>query len=245
MEDFHLLCLTGASGLSALFYKPLDSLAKLMHSMYRKTIHTGAFMNILELREKIQTDLFSYVELTELLSSYSNIRTKIQRLIDNGDIIRLKKGIYMFPEALRREPLNPAMVANIIYGPSYVSCDYALSYYGLIPESVVSVCSMTTGRSREFDTPVGHFQYLQRKASDYSVGIVLENGCLFASMEKAIYDKALTDRRFDGCDIGAYLEQDLRIDISEIPELNHDILQSLMATARGKMKKLVTHLETL
>ena len=115
----------------------------------------------------------------------------------------------------------------------------------LIPESVVSVCSITTGRSRVFDTPVGHFQYLQRKTPAYHIGIQLENGCLFASVEKAVYDKALTDRRFDGNDIEAYLEQDLRINISEIPKLDHDILKSLKSVAHSKMKKLITFLETL
>lgn len=216
-----------------------------MYSKYHNSIHIGVAMNILKLREKISTDVFSYVELTALLSSYGNIRTKIQRMLDNGEIIRIKKGLYAFPEALRRTPLNPAMIANIIYGPSYVSCDYALSYYGLIPESVVSVSSMTTGRSRAFDTPFGHFQYFQRNAPDYAIGVQLENGCLIACFEKAIYDKALTDRRFDGCDIAAYLDQDLRLDLSELPKLNHDILQSLKSASCGRMNNLVTFLETL
>ena len=202
-------------------------------------------MNILKLREKISTDVFSYVELTDLLASYGNIRTKIQRLINKGEIIRIKKGFYMFPEALRRAPLNPAMIANMIYGPSYVSCDYALSYYGLIPESVLSVSSMTTGRSREFDTPAGYFQYFQHNAPDYSTGIQLENDCLFASIEKAIYDKALIDRRFDGHDTAAYLEHDLRLELSGLPKLNLKTLNSLKSVARGRMKKLVTFMESL
>jgi len=202
-------------------------------------------MNIFELREKILTEVFSYVELTDLLASYGNIRSKIQRMLDNGEIISIKKGFYIFPEALRRAPLNSAMIANMIYGPSYVSCDYALSYYGLIPESVVSVSSMTTGRSREFDTPVGHFQYFQHKSPDYSIGVQLENGCLFASIEKAIYDKVLIDQRFDGNDIAAYLEQDLRLNISTLAKLNHDILQSLNSASRGRMNKLIIFLETL
>lgn len=202
-------------------------------------------MNISELREKIPTEVFSYVELTDLLANYGNIRNKIQRMLDNKEIIRIKKGLYVFPEALRRAPLNPAMIANMIYGPSYVSCDYALAYYGLIPESVESVGSMTTGRSREFDTPVGHFQYFQRNALDYSIGIQLESGCLFASIEKAIYDKVLIDQRFDGSDVVAYFEQDLRLSLSSLPKLNHDLLQSLNSISRGRMNKLINFLETL
>jgi hypothetical protein len=216
-----------------------------MYSKYHKTVHTGNDMDIYELRKRISTEVFSYVELTDLLASYGNVRNKIQRMLNNGEIIRIKKGLYIFPEALRRAPLNTAMIANMMYGPSYVSCDYALSYYGLIPESVVSVSSMTMGRSRKFDTPVGHFQYFQHNAPDYSIGVQLENGCLFASIEKAIYDKVLIDSRFDGNDIATYLEQDLRLDISSLPKLNHDILQSLNSASRGRMNKLIIFLENL
>lgn len=213
--------------------------------MYRKTVHTGGIMNANELRAKIKRDVFSYLELTDLLASYGNIRNKIQRLLNNGEIIRIKKGIYTFPESLRRAPLNPCTIANILYGPSYVSCDYALAHYGLIPESVAVVTSMTTGRPREFNTPFGSYKYYQRQSSDYSVGVKLENECLIASVEKAIYDKALTDCRFDGVDIVTYLEKDLRLDLAMLPLLDRDLLHSLARVASGRMKQLVTFLVTL
>jgi len=125
----------------------------------------------LQLRQKITGDLFDYAQLTDVLSGYGNVRTKIGRLLASGEVIRIKKGFYTFPEYLRKAPLNSCAIANMIYGPSYVSCDYALAYYGMIPERVEAVTSMTLGRPREFSTPVGNFIYLQRNAADYSIGI--------------------------------------------------------------------------
>ena len=113
-------------------------------------------MNI-GIRQLIESDVFDYAQLIDVLSGYGNVRAKIGRLLASGEIIRIKKGIYTFPEYLRRFPLNPCVLANMIYGPSYVSSDYALSYYGLIPERVELVTSMTTGRPRRFSTLVGNF----------------------------------------------------------------------------------------
>ena len=126
------------------------------------------------LREKIKNDIFDYLQLTDALSSYGNIRGKIGRLLANREIIRIKKGFYTFPEYLRRAPLNPCVLANMLYGPSYVSADYALAYYGLIPERVEVITSMTKGRTRIFSTPLGNFKYFQRNSQDYSIGILCQ-----------------------------------------------------------------------
>ena len=195
-------------------------------------------MNI-GIRKLIESDVFDYAQLTDVLSGYGNVRAKIGRLLASGEIIRIKKGIYIFPEYL--------VLANMIYGPSYVSSDYALSYYGLIPERVELVTSMTTGRPRRFSTPVGNFAYFQRNAADYSTGIeCMETpggSFLMASKEKAVYDKALTDKRFDGKNIREYLLDDLRIDEESLSGLNPDILSALNANSTGRQKKLVRFLE--
>ena len=76
------------------------------------------------LRNVIPYDIFDYLELTSVLSRYANVRGKIRRLLADGEMIRIKKGLYTFPAGSRRYPLNPILVANRIYGPSYVSGDY-------------------------------------------------------------------------------------------------------------------------
>lgn len=96
----------------------------------------------------------------------------------------------------------------MLYSPSYVSGDYALAYYGIIPETVQTITSMTTGSAREFATPIGNFAYFQHHTTDFFLGVENirdgqngQNNFLIAGIEKAIYDKVLIDRRFDGTDI--------------------------------------------
>ncbi|MBR6436312.1 MAG: hypothetical protein IKS45_07380, partial [Thermoguttaceae bacterium] len=124
----------------------------------------------IKLRKTIETDVFDHLILEEALSSYGSVRGKINRLLANGEIIRVKKGIYVFPEYLRRDVLDVCVLANMIYGPSYVSADFALARYGLIPETVKVITSVTTGRSRTFSTPLGRFDYRSRLSADYCVG---------------------------------------------------------------------------
>ena len=198
------------------------------------------------LREKIQNDIFDYVQLTDALSNFSNVRTKIGRLLASGELIRIKKGLYIFPDYLCHSPLNPCIVANMLYGPSYVSCDYALSYYGMIPERVEVITSMSPSRPKFFSTPIGCFTYHQRKAKDYAIGVesiaTPSGNFLMASREKAIYDKVLTDSRFDGNDIREYLLEDLRLDEEALSHLNHETLHDLQKTSVGRMKRLVNYL---
>lgn len=198
------------------------------------------------LRKQIETDVFDYLQLTDALADYANIRGKIGRLIASGEIIRIKKGLYAFPDYLRRGTLNSCAIANMIYGPSYVSCDYALSYYGMIPEKVEAVASMTPGRSRRFETPVGNYFYHQRRGADDSVGVERVDlsgvGYLIASPEKALYDKVFVDKRFTGEGIEEYLLEDLRVDEDSLDRLNRSVLEELQKTARGRMSLLVKFL---
>lgn len=174
----------------------------------------------LSLREAIDHDVFDYQTLTNVLgNSYSKTRDVTARLAKEGVLIRIRKGLYTFGAELRRSPVSREYLANMIYGPSCVSLDYALGYYSLIPEKVSIVTSVCMGRSREFRTPFGVFSYRMLKQERYSTGIsIVRTGTasfMMASAEKALIDKVWTDGR-----VGRtthehwtkYLEDDLRID---------------------------------
>lgn len=88
-----------------------------------------------------------------------HLTDKVRQLVDTGQIIRLKRGMYVLSEELTQQPINRFLVANHLYGPSYVSQQTALRYYGLIPEAVYSIQSVTTKAARSFDTPIGMFFY--------------------------------------------------------------------------------------
>ena len=210
-------------------------------------------LGIAQLRQQIERDVFDYQQLTACLSAFNKPRDKIRRLLASGEIVRIKKGLYAFGEPFRQAPISRELLANLIHGPSYISADYALSYYGLIPERVDAVTSITLGRSRVFTTPFGSFPYRCLSHSRYAVGAVLadcgDHSFLMASPEKALVDKVWTDKRFDGVRPGnyePYLLDDLRLDPARLAELDS---ARLAAIARAydvrKIDRLVCYLQTL
>jgi len=132
-----------------------------------------------ELRKKIAGEEFDYQVLMDSLREYERPRDRITDLLKRKEIIRVKKGIYVFGEKYARRPISREILANMIYGPSYISLDYALHHYGLIPERVETVTSVTIKRSRRFSTPVGLFTYRRIPMKAYQTGIdqvALEDG---------------------------------------------------------------------
>ena len=189
---------------------------------------------IVRIRRTIEYDVFDYPALTEALSGYRKPRDKITKLLASGTVVRIKKGLYCFGEDFRKEAISREYLANLIYGPSYVSRDYALSYHGLIPERVNVVTSVTTRRSRDFNTPLGTFSYRMVTDNRYTVGVVLEQSgkvsFLIATSEKALIDKVWTDKRFNGVRISEYshyLTEDLRIDPDALVMLDISRLQTI------------------
>lgn len=109
---------------------------------------------------------------------------------EKGYIKKLRRGFYMFSDtAINEETLF--VMANRLYRPSYVSLESALSYYGLIPEGVYSITSVSTKKTTAFNSPVANFTYKRIKA-DLHFGYHLEkNGgqtYKIADMEKAVLD---------------------------------------------------------
>ena len=184
------------------------------------------------LRKRIPAEEFDYQTLLDGLKDYSRPRDKITDMLRKKMLIRVKKGIYVFGETYARGPFSREVLANMIYGPSYVSLDYALHYYALIPERVEAVTSVTCGRSRRFSTPVGLFGYRRIPMEAYQIGmdrVELEGGrsFLMATPEKALADK-LRDERGTGIrtqrDMRSYLLDHLRIDPEGLGKLDSNRL---------------------
>src|SRR4030042_3425690 len=105
-------------------------------------------MNGVDVRNRIPAEIFDYQTLTDVLKGLSSPRDKITDMVRQGIIIRVKKGLYVFGDKYRRHPYSRELLANLVYGPSYVSLDYALAYYGIIPERAEALPSVTVGRCR-------------------------------------------------------------------------------------------------
>ena len=176
---------------------------------------------------------FDYQTLCQLLDAYSNPRDKIKRLLHDQDIIRIKKGLYIL-SAKHGGHVDPKCMANLIHGPSYISLEYAMSYWQIIPERVHVVTSVTCQRKKSFTTPVGRFEYQHLHARAYAPGIMLESAgtCRFmiGSREKVLLDKlAFLPQKLGVSDMGKYLESDLRVDMQVLGEMNSATIASLAA----------------
>ena len=85
-------------------------------------------------------------------------RNNLSRWTDKGMLIRLKQGYYTFPE-YKEKPDYAFYFANRIYRPSYISLHTALSFYGMIPESVVQITSITTLKTASFNNTFAQYTY--------------------------------------------------------------------------------------
>lgn len=180
---------------------------------------------------------FSYDCLMSLLDNYRSPRDKISLMLKNGEIIRIKKGLYILSPRYGGTA-DKKIISNLIYGPSYISLEYALSYWGLIPEKAAEVTSVTNKRNKHFRTPLGYFSYRYLNNSRYHFGfqyIEGETGSFFmASKEKAICDKIFFEKTLKSGEIGEYLEENLRIDMEEILDLDIELIEDIENRYRNR-----------
>ena len=205
-------------------------------------------MKTIELKNALPLSIFSHEMIYSLLEkSISNVNEKISNLVRNKELIRLKKGFYTFSKLYQTKPINLISVANTLYSPSYVSFDYALSYYGMIPERVSEVTSATSKNEKLFDTPIGRFSYKKISLDAYSLGIDwiyddIEGGRFIATAEKALCDKIKYDRgigTLTQASMIEYLKYDLRIDITK--PLNYELIEIIAAAYKSRnLKTLAT-----
>lgn len=85
---------------------------------------------------------------------------KVKRLLAEGKLCHLRRGLYYLPDSNKHSPLpHPFEVAQFIYGPSYISLESALSFHQLIPEAVYATTCVTTKRAKTFTNTLGMFTY--------------------------------------------------------------------------------------
>lgn len=135
--------------------------------------------------------------LVGLLKDYKRPNDKILSLKAEGLIEPVKKGLYIAGRSLGSERPESALLANHILGPSYLSMESALAHYGLIPEKVFTVTSMTTKASRKFQTSIGLYTYTNLPLPYYAFGLASlslskDQQVIMAIPEKALCDKIAT-----------------------------------------------------
>jgi predicted transcriptional regulator of viral defense system len=199
-------------------------------------------MNIIELKKSITAKYFDFQNLKAAIVGQANERRFIGQLIKKGYIVRVKKGLYVWGEQLDFEGYSKEILANLIYGPSYISLESALSFHGLIPERVETVTSVTFKKNKLFKTPVGSFEYVHLYKGAYATGVNLHvinqtENYLIAGPEKALLDYiALRVRRIDSdTHLSQLLTEDIRIDQDEFDNLRTDLLIQYGAFYRSRV----------
>ncbi|QLY40610.1 hypothetical protein HF295_07035 [Hujiaoplasma nucleasis] len=164
------------------------------------------------------------LNLKEKYKDYTDINGKIKRDIDNGFLFPLIRGIYETDESV-----PGFLLAAYIYGPSYLSFEYALSFHNIIPERVVVYTNATFNKrkSKSYQNKFGLYTYrdVPNAAFPFSVKAHEENGYAYfmASPEKALCDLLYTRKPVTSLkDLKMLLFEDLRINKDMFEQLNFD-----------------------
>jgi len=183
------------------------------------------------------------VRSSVISSLYPDIKVKnmkIAALVKKGELIRLKKGMFVVSPELSGVPLSLELIANHLYNPSYVSMASALRYYGLIPEAVYTIQSMTTKHSRNFENELGIFTYNTISSKAFSLGLRRIQrdervAFIIASPEKALCDLIANSPNVNLRylkEAAAYLAEDIRLDMDEFAKMNPDIFEEYITVGK-------------
>lgn len=166
--------------------------------------------------------LFNTQMILEKLKDYKSPKVKLLKLVKEGKYLKLKRGLYEDDKKT-----SGYFLANAIYGPSYLSFEYALSYYELIPEKIFEYTSATCNknRSKKFENDFGTFTYQDVPKQVYRLDILLkEEEALFyqiASAEKALCDTLYKKAPVESIkQLKQMLFEDMRIDEEQLFSLN-------------------------
>jgi len=184
---------------------------------------------------------FTVADLKTDLADYSALTMKVSRLVRQGVLLRLKRGFFCLAPEYSAKYIEPGVIANAMYGPSYVSFDMALSYYGLIPERVYENMSAVIKHGEKFNTPFGWFCYYPVPESVWGIGCRIErtpNGSyLMANPTKALCDTLLREHNLRVTSpktLRDFMEVDMRFDFDQLGEPDRDVLH---AYATGGFKE--------
>jgi hypothetical protein len=171
------------------------------------------------------------LSIKDYLKNYASPKSKLTTMIKAKKVIQIRRGLYIPGGDVF---YSIKTLANKIYGPSYISFEYALAYYGIIPERAATITSAVYNKNKHkiFHTPVGSFLYKPVPKSVYHQGIIRseENGhpFLIASGEKAVCDTLYQFRTVNQSrHISDLIYEDLRMDPDTLAGLDTVVLETL------------------
>ena len=186
--------------------------------------------------------------ILEELQSYANPKTNLSRMVKQGKYFQIARGLY---ETDKNVPGH--LLAGSIYGPSYISFEYALGFYGMIPEAVYTITSATfeKRKKKKYETAFGTFTYRDVPSAAFPLNIrLIQEGSYFyriAEPEKALCDQLYTMPPAKNIKLLAeLLFDDLRIEETELLKLEIEKIVFLSDRYHStNIKKLITLLKRI
>lgn len=193
--------------------------------------------------------------ILDLLKEYSRPNDKISELLKSGELIAVKRGMYSVGSIPGLAQPSPYLIANHLRGPSYITAETALSFWGFIPERTFEIRSATTKTTKKYSTKVGRFSYQQLPFPYYSFGIksveLAENQrALIASPEKALCDQIIFTSNVQLRSVKQtteFLLDDMRLDDELLRGLDLKMISTWLSNSpkSSSIKMLINTLEKL
>lgn len=193
--------------------------------------------------------------LLDILGEYKSPNDKISELLKSGELISIRRGLYAPGPQTELPTPAPFLIANHLRGPSYVSLETALSYWGLIPERTFEISSVCIQSSKKYHTALGRFTFQQVSLPYYAFGIQNvqisnEQTVLISTPEKAICDKIILTAGINlrsRKQTALFLLEDLRMDITMLRNLDTSIMKTWLPDApkKSSLQMLISTLEEL
>ena len=174
--------------------------------------------------------IYDFQSLSIKYKQYSNIYQKINNECKKGILVKIKRGLYSDDLYNDKE-----VIANICYNPSYISFEYALSYYGVIPEFVSTFTSATFGKKNNkiYHMKDCTFDYKNVPDEVFPMGILIMKNSKDISYKIASKEKALCDLLYSKYpvrsikDLKTLLFEDMRIDENELLKMNVEFIKEI------------------
>lgn len=181
----------------------------------------------------------THLAVMDELRGYASPKARLTRLLKSGKLVQVRRGLFVDDSAISRRVLAP-----VIYGPSYISFQYALSAAGLIPERVEVITSASYNKNRDkvYRTSLGEYRYLYLPPAVYPYGIRMEEeeeeegmSYLIATAEKALCDAVYKVPSVTTVDaVRTLLLDDWRMEREDLRKLDRDFIRWIAPMYRRK-----------
>ena len=177
--------------------------------------------------------------LVSILGDYRAPLQKIMMMERSGELLRIKRGLYVVSPNISGCKISMSLIANHLYPCSYVSMQTALREYGLIPEKVYAIKSTSMGRSKNITTEMGEFIYTRCNPEYYPIGVNIKNcndySYMIASPEKALCDLVISTSGLNLrylSETRAYIEDNIRMDMDAFAQMDTQIIEECASVGK-------------